>query len=386
LRPEFNAQYETYTISGGSPVKQNLSNPFLKPARSAELEVGLNADFGGRYSFEYSFSRKITRDQILLVPLSAAAGFQNQWKNGGTLRGLSHEVTFQALLASRSNLYWSLNIAGDRTRQRVLELPFQLPPVGPGYSGTGMFLIRPGEDFGVIYGQRTVRRIDDLYDDPIKAAASAAGQTWSRDSVVVNEEGYVVRRSDWRTPNEKPLIYVDKNGNTNVKIGNTNPNFNLSFSSTLRAGRLSVYGLVNWTQGGNIYNGTRQWPFFENRDRVYDQSGKAPIERKPLAYYNVFYNSINPIDFFIENGSWVKLKELNVSYTLSQSTLTKIGLGRWFDHANIGVIGRNLITFTKYSGYDPEVADLSGDAFSFRFDGFSYPNFRTFTGVIELGF
>jgi len=249
-----------------------------------------------------------------------------------------------------------------------------------------MFLIKPGEDFGVIYGQRTVRRIDDLYDDPQKAAASAAGQTWARDSVVVNEEGYVVRRSDWRTPNEKPLIYVDKNGNTSVKIGNTNPDFNVSFSSTLRAGHLSVYGLVNWTQGGDIYNGTRQWPFFENRDRVYDQSGKTPIERKPLAYYNVFYNSINPIDVFIENGSWVKLKELNVSYTLSRSTLSKIGLARWFDHANIGVIGRNLITFTKYSGYDPEVADLSGDAFSFRFDGFSYPNFRTFTGVIELGF
>ncbi len=386
LRPQFNAQYETYTISGGSPVKQNLGNPNLKPARSEELEVGLNADFSSRFSLEYSYSNKTTRDQIVLVPLSAAAGFQNQWRNGGTLQGQSHEVTFQALLANRPGLYWSLNIAGDHTRQRVVEMPFQLPPVGPGYSGTGMFLIKPGEDFGVIFGQRTVRRIDDLYDDPAKAALSGAGQTWSRDSVVVNEEGYVVRRNDWRTVDEKPIIYSDKNGNTNVKIGNTNPDFQLSFSSTFRKGNLSVYGLVNWIQGGNIYNGTRQWPFFENRDRVYDQSGKPAIERKPLSYYNVFYNSINPIDFFVEDGSWVKLKELNVSYMLSRSTLSKIGLGRWFDHASIGVIGRNLLTFTKYSGYDPEVADLSGDAFSFRFDGFSYPNFRTFTGVIELGF
>jgi len=386
LRPPFNAQYETYQIIGGATVKSTLGNPNLRPARSAELELGMNADFGGRYSLEYSFSRKMTSDQILLVNLSAAAGFPRQWKNGGTLRGLSHEVTFQALLANRPNMFWSLNIAGDRTRQRVTSLPFKLDPVGPGYSGTGMFLIRPGEDFGVIYGERTVRRIDDLYDDPTKAAVSGTGQTWSRDSVVVNEEGYVVRRSDWQTPNEKPIIYVDKNRNTSVKIANTNPDFNLSFSSTLRFGRLSVYGLVNWAQGGQIYNGTRQWPFFENRDRVYDQSNKPAIERKPLAYYNVFYNSINPIDFFVENGTWVKLKELNVSYSMTRSTLSKIGLGRWFDHASIGVIGRNLITFTKYSGYDPEVADLAGDAFSFRFDGFSYPNFRTFTGVIELGF
>jgi TonB-linked SusC/RagA family outer membrane protein len=386
LRPQFNAQYETYTIVGGAPTKGTLGNPDLKPAHSEELELGLNADFSQRFSFEYSYSRKTTHDQIVLVPLSAAKGFPNEWQNGGTLQGVSHEVTFQALLANRSNLYWSLNIAGDHTRQKVLDMPFQLPPVGPGYSGTGMFLIKPGEDFGVIYGQRTVRRIDDLYDDPAKAAAGGAGQTWSRDSVVVNEEGYVVRRNDWRTVNEKPIIYVDKNGNTSVKIGNTNPDFQVSFASTLRYGKLSIYGLVNWVQGGDIYNGTRQWPFFENRDRVYDQSSKPAIERKPLSYYNVFYNSINPIDFFIENGTWVKLKEVNVSYLVERSTLQKIGLGRLFDHASIGVIGRNLLTFTKYSGYDPEVADLSGDAFSFRFDGFSYPNFRTFTGVIELGF
>ena len=386
LRPQFNAQYETYQFVNGAPKKATLGNPQLRPAHSGELELGVNAEFGKRYSLEYSFSRKTTSDEILRANLSAAAGFPAQWKNGGTLRGISHEVTFQALLANRPNLFWSLNVAGDRTRQRVLSLIYKLDPVGPGYSGTGMFIIRQETDFGVIYGNRTVRSIDQLYDDPAKAALSAPGQTWSRDSVVVNEEGYVVRRNDWRTASEQPLLYVDPSGNSIVRIGNTSPDFNASFSSQLRIGHLSVYGLVDWVQGGNIYNGTRQWPFFENRDRVYDQSRKPVIERKPLSYYNVFYNSINPIDFFVESGTWVKLKELNVSYTLNRSTLSKIGMSRWFDNARIGVIGRNLLTFTKYSGYDPEVADLSGDAFSFRFDGFSYPNFRTFTGVIELGF
>ena len=385
LRPQFNAQYETYAIVGGSPVKQNLGNPKLKPARSGELEVGLNADFLGRFSLEYSYSRKLTRDQILLVPLSAAAGFQNQWKNGGTLRGISHELTLQVILASRPDLNWSLNLAGDRTRQRITSLPFKLPPVGPGYAGTGMFIIKPGEDFGVIYGNRTVHSIAQLYDDPAKAAASGAGQTWAPDSVVVNEEGYVVRRNEWRTVNEKPILYVDPTGQSVVKIGNTNPDFNLSAATTLRIGNLSVYGLLDWVQGGNIYNGTRQWPFFENRDRVYDQSRKPVIERKPLSYYNVFYNSINPIDFFVESGTWVKLKELNVSYSFSRRALERLGI-RVFDNVRIGVIGRNLLTFTKYSGYDPEVADLTGDAFSFRFDGFSYPNFRTVTAVVELGF
>ena len=385
LRPTFRAQYETYTFGSQAPKKQDVGNPELKPARSGELEIGANVDFLRRFSLEYSYSRKVTRDQILLVPLSAAAGFQNQWKNGGTLRGVTHELTLQTILANRPNLHWTLNVAGDRTRQRVARLSFKLSPVGPGYAGTGIFIIKEGEDFGVIYGTRTVRSIDQLYDDPDKAALSGPAQMWSRDSVIVNEEGYVVRRSDWRTANEKPVLYVDRNRQSLVKIGNTNPDFNLSFTSTLRFKRLSVYGLVDWVQGGDIYNGTRQYSFFENRDRVYDQSKKPPIERKPLAYYNVFYNSINPIDFFIESGTWVKIKEINVSYTLDRSALQRLGI-RWFEDIRIGVIGRNLFTFTKYSGYDPEVADLSGDAFSFRFDGFAYPNFRTFTGVVELGF
>jgi len=80
----------------------------------------------------------------------------------------------------------------------------------------------------------------------------------------------------------------------------------------------------------------------------------------------------------------VKIKELNVSYAFSRSQVEKLGLG--ISALRVGVIGRNLLTFTKYSGYDPEVAGLTGDAFSFRWDGFSYPNFRTFTGFMEIGF
>ena len=392
LRPQFNAQYTTYAIAGGTPVKQNLGNPNLRPARSGETELGVNVDFLRRFSLEYSYSRKLTRDEILLVPLSAATGFQNQWRNAGTLRGQTHELTLQAILANRPNLYWSLNIAGDRTRQQVVNLfdpiagrslaPFT---VGPGYAGPGIFLIKEGETFGVIYGTRTVRDVNQLYDDPIKAALSGPGQTWSRDSVMINEEGYVVRKNDWRTVNERPIAYVDPTGNSIVKIGDANPSFNLSFTSTLRWKNFSLYGLLDWTQGGNIYNGTRQWPFFENRDRIYDQASKPVAARKTQSYYNFFYNSINPIDFFVESGTWVKIKEINLSYIFNHSTLEGWGI-HWFDNIRLGVIGRNLFTFTKYSGYDPEVADLSGDAFSFRFDGFSYPNFRTFTGVVELGF
>ena len=404
LRPTFDAQYETYAIVGGVPVPITLGNRNLKPARSAETEIGANIDFLSRFSLEYSYSRKETKDQILLVPLSAATGFQNgQWQNAATLLGRTHELSLGVSLVDRPEMSWRLNVAADRTRQTITQLNTAPFLVGPSYAGSNevvqIFKIAAGETFGVIYGTRIVRNIDQLYDDPAKAALSGPGQMWSRDSVTVNEDGYVVRKSAYHTRGERFIGYVDPAGNTAVKIADVNPDFNASFTTSLRFKNLAIYALVDWVQGGNIYNGTRQWPFFEYRDQVYDQTSKPAVNcvgstdpthcpystgKKPTDYYQALYNGINPIDFFVESGTYVKIKELNVSYTFGRSAMEKLGLG--VSSLRLGVIGRNLFTFTKYSGYDPEVAGLSGDPYSFRFDGFSYPNFRTFTGFAEINF
>jgi TonB-linked SusC/RagA family outer membrane protein len=403
LRPQFDAQYETFSVVAGVPVKQTLGNNALKPARSAETELGANIDFLGRFSLEYSYSRKETKDQILLVPLSAATGYLNQWQNAGTLLGRTHELALSAVLANRPEMSWQLNVAADRTRQTITQLSTAPYLVGPDYAGnnevTQMFRIAPGQTFGVIYGTRIVRTFAELCDDPAKQAAGCGpGLTYDPANYVVNEDGYLVAKSTYHSKNERFLTYVDPSGNKVVQIGNVNPDFNASFTSNFRFKNLSAYVLVDWVQGGNIYNATRQWPFFENRDRIVDQASKPAANcagstdptcpystgKKPIEYYQALYNGINPIDFFVENGTYVKIKELNVAYTFDRSTLQKLNLG--VNSLKIGVIGRNLFTFTKYSGYDPEVAGLSGDPFSFRIDGFSYPNFRTFTGFMEINF
>src|SRR6266550_4152471 len=401
LRPSFTAQYETFANVGGKLTKVTLGNTGLKPAHSGEMELGANIDFLSRFSLDYSYSRKNTTDQIILVPLSAAAGYRYQWQNAASLLGKTHELSLRVILADRPELSWQFNVAADRTRQYITSLnpaPFL---TGPSYAGstdvTQIFRIAPGETFGVMYGTRIVRSINELYDDPSKSAACPG--TWCPDSLIVNEDGYVVRKSGYHTANEKFLTYVDKSGSPSVKIGDVNPDFNASFTSNVRFKSFTAYVLVDWVQGGNIYNGTRQWPFFEYRDRLYDQGTRAEVNcagtadpthcpystgKKPIAYYQGLYNGINPIDYFVESGTYVKIKELNVSYTIGRGTREKLGWG--VNSLRIGVIGRNLFTFTKYSGYDPEVAGLSGDPYSFRFDGFSYPNFRTFTGFMEIDF
>jgi hypothetical protein len=414
LRPTFDAQYETFSVVGGLPVKHTLGNTALKPAHSGEMEIGANVDFLNRFSLEYSYSRKETKDQILLVPLSSATGYLNQWQNAATVLGRTHELSLGVLLADKPDFSWRLNVAADRTRQYITQLNTAPFFVGPSYGGnpdvTQAFKIAPGETFGVIYGTKIVTSLAQLYDDPAKRAAMGAGQTWSPDSVIINEDGYVVRKSLYRTINERFINYVDPSGNTHVKIADVNPDFNASFTTNVRYKQFSAYALVDWVHGGSIYNGSRQWPFFGITDRILDQSGKPATScggatdptpggfptptpsthcpygtgKKPAPYYQALYNGINPIDFFVESGTYVKIKELNVSYTFSQSQVQKLGLG--ISSLRVGVTGRNLFTFSKYSGYDPEVAGLSGDPFSFRWDGFTYPNFRTFTGFMEINF
>ena len=95
---------------------------------------------------------------------------------------------------------------------------------------------------------------------------------------------------------------------------------------------------------------------------------------------------MNPIDFFVEPGTYVKIRELAAHYTLDRNQLKKIGLGK-LENIRLGLIGRNLFTFTKYSGYDPEVASpFDNDPFQVRIDWFTYPHFRTFTGLVEIAF
>jgi hypothetical protein len=161
-----------------------------------------------------------------------------------------------------------------------------------------------------------------------------------------------------------------------------------------------VNALLDWSQGGDLYNGTRQWAFQATRDRVQDQAGKPQnaaacgtvtdpmpaCPQKKLGYYGVgFYNGLAPNDYFVEDGSYIKLKELSVNYTFVRDQLQRIGLGA-LSELRLGFIARNLFTITDYSGLDPEVSGLFGDPFQVRMDWFQYPQFRTFSTVVELTF
>ncbi len=382
LRPVFDAQYEQFTLNGGVPVKVTLGNPDLRPAQSREVEVGFNIDFLKNFTLEYSYSDKLTTDQILNVPVSAVTGYQNQWLNAGSLKSVSHEVAFGAVLAQSRNFFWRLNIAADRTRQNVESLdiaPFLVGPDG-GDGNTAIFRIAPGETFGVVYGSRWIRTQAEL-----DATIANGGLTGTSANYVRNEEGYFVRATQWRTGAEVPLKYVNAAGQNIMQIADVNPDFNMAFNTQMTWKGVSLSAVVNWVSGGQIYNYTRQWPIFDLRDPVIDQRGKPEIEKKPVGYYSAFYNNFDPSTYFVEDGSYMRLREVALNYTLPSMATERIGLaGRT---VRLGLVGRNLLTLTDYSGYDPDVSGPGGgNPFAYRVDYFTYPVFRTFTAMVEIGF
>lgn len=383
LRPPFQAQYETWAVVSGSPTKQTLGNNLLKPARSAETEAGFNLAFLRNFNVDYSYSRRITKDQILEVPLSSAAGYRTQWTNAATLDGYTHELAIGAVLYSGRDAFWRVNLVGDRTRSRITQLSVAPYLAGPdaGDGNTRIFRVAAGQKFGVIYGSTWIQTADQLANT-IQSGKLAGPAT----NYVRNELGYYVLASAKGTSAERPLKYFDKNGNALQEIGDVNPDFTAGLTNTMQWKGLNITSVFVWTKGGNIYNYTRQWPFNELRDAAFDQRNVPAGQQKPQGFFQAFYNNFDPNSYFVENGTYLRLRELAVNYQLPRGFTKAIGL-KSFETARIGLVGRNLWTSTKYSGYDPDVTGPGGgNPFAYRVDYFTYPPFRTITGMIELGF
>lgn len=363
LRPPFTAQYETYNVNEGSATKSTIGNNELGPFFSKEIEVGTNLNFLDRFNFELNYAEKNTEGQVLPVDIPVElGGFASQWQNAGTLQSTTIEASLGVDLIYTDNVSWNLNVLFSTTDQLITELNRPEFQTGP----SSAFLIKEGEPFGVFFGNQVLRNLADLPTGTDSTQFS------------INNDGIVV------DANHVPQFLKDESGNNaQVVIGDINADFNLAVNSSFTYKNFSAYILFDWKQGGDVYNQTRQWTYRELLHPDVDQTGKAEADKIPAGYYSGLYNVNSTTDYFVEDGSYLKLRELNVSYNLTKEMLGNSGI----KNIKLSLIGRNLFTIINYSGVDPEVTVLgNGDQTNFMFDGFGYPNFTTFTGGLEINF
>jgi TonB-linked SusC/RagA family outer membrane protein len=379
-RPPFAAQYEVMTVSGGVSSKSAKGNKFLKPSRTSEWEVGVDVDFLNRFSFIGTYAKGVTEDQFLQAPqASYSGGWSTQWVNAGTLETTTWEASLNAKIITSDKFNWTANLVFDRGRNKITKL--NIPPYQTGPEGQDAykaFYIREGETFGVMYGTHFLRSMEEL-------EAQASVMNTSSDKYTVNADGFVILKGTEGTGKEAGVKQLDEEGGIKfTKIGDANPDFKMGIANTLSYNNLSLYFLFDWKQGGDIYNKSAQWLTRDDRHGMMDQAGKTENQKKTIDYYKSFYDVNEQNDFWVEDGTFVKLRELSLSYNLNGKGFRNL-TGGFLKSARLSVMGRNLLTITKYSGYDPEVGTTNGTQI-FAYDFMGYPNFRSFSASLELNF
>jgi len=393
-RPSFNDQYETYTFSAAGGVsKQNFGNNDLRPEHATETEFGIDAIVKQRYSLQLSYARTKTIDQLVQVPLAGFFGYIQQWQNAGTVEGNTLEGTLEAQVIKRSNLSWKVGLVADRSRSKVTEFNrscFSTQTIGYRCAGVGL-----SEMYGFQF-------LHDKQYLPADAQSRA-------NEFVMNDEGLLVwvgldaggaprkytqgetATGGWGTTATigtatygwgMPIVRKDSTGSSAViRIGDGTPNFKWGITNSVSWKNFDFFSLVDAAVGGQAYNQTNQRMYQWAKSRDVDQVGKPQELKKPIEYYIALYAANDPTDYFVEDAGYVKLREVSVKYRFAGRALSLFSaLGA--RGAGISIIGRNLYTFTKYKGYDPEV----GTNTLTRLDSFDYPRYRTITGSIDITF
>jgi hypothetical protein len=415
-RPSFAAQYETYTIgTGGTLSKTTLGNKNLRPETTLETEYGLDAELLHRFGMNFTYAHDITTDQILPVPQPFISGAQTQWQNAGTLDNKTIEASLNIPLITRRNVNWSARVSYDHTSTYITKLNVLPFFQGTGQQGTStIFQFAEGLRFAELYGRKFATSCSEL---PVafQSQCGGAGKNWQK-----NNQGLIVwtgghnlnegitnnlwgaelaaANAPWGVKESwgMPIIVRDANSNAiQAPLGNALPTFRLGLSQTFNYKRLFVYGQLDGSFGQSVWNEGRHWSLGDFMDKEEDQGGKSVQDAKPIGYYwragppdNVgiggLYDILGPTNVTVEKASYAKIREVQVAYNVGPVR----GVGDW----TVSLIGRNLHTFTNYTGFDPEVgltnvgANYVGSSSIAAVDAFNFPNLRTYTLALSTKF
>jgi len=309
----------------------------------------------------------------MLVDLFAPANEgANQYQNVGTVTSNTLELVLDAEIVNTKDFSWNTGIVFSSTNNIIDKLDINPRIQGPGDGQ--MFRLEEGLEYGTMYGRDFVRSLD------IMAAQLPSGASLS--DYVVNSDGVVVDASTIGTKYESGIIRENEDGSVWVgDIGNQTADFNLGLRNTISYKNFDFYMLWDWKQGGDLYNRNGQWLTRDNRHEMIDQAGKAPGEQKTVSYYQSLYDVNQNNGYWVEDASFVKLREASIFYTFDDMEKSFINSLR------IGLTGTNLFTFTNYSGWDPEVQLFDGATSQYYAVDFGvYPVSTSYTLSVTLKF
>lgn len=340
---------------------RTIGNMQLKPETTKSYEVGVDFRlFKNKVGFDVAYYSSKSIGQIVSVPVAYSTGYDHMILNAGEITNKGIEAQIFITPIDQDGFQWDMMFNFTKNKNIVEDLPEGVPLLDfetTGVSSTRSVAIE-GQPFGVLYGARFLR--------------NEAGD------VLVGDNGY-------------PLVDV-----VSGVIGDPNPDFMLGFRNTLKYKGITFTFLFDVRSGGDIYNGTKNvmntlgtHKTTENRDEDFIFPGinattglpNTVAVKRNESYYAAQGGLAGLSEAAIEDGSFIRLREVGLYYTLPAKWIEK----SFIKGLNVGCSGRNLLLFTKYSGIDPET-NLSGVSNSLGRDYFNMPNTKGVEFSLQLTF
>lgn len=308
--------------------------------KSYETNIGLDLSFLDRFSLSLDYYIKNTSGLVYYVTLPATSGFTGFWDNIGKVSNKGFEASLGAKIIKDKPFTWDMDFNFSLNRNKIEEL----------YQGKDVIssrqIRREGEDINTFYLKKWAG-VNPENGDPL----------WEK----INEDGTVTTTNNY---NEATLQVV----------GKATPDFTGSFNSLMTYKGFSLSMNWNFVVGNDVYH------YREN----FDSNGAYPtynqmvpmdnwvrwekpgdIATHPRLVEGGNLNSQRNSSRYLEDGTYLRLRNVQLSYNLPTKFLSKVGV----KNASVYVSGDNLLTFTSYPGRDPEVGE-SGE------DTYSYPNIK----------
>ena len=346
-----------------------LGNAALKPERQREWEVGADMGFlNERISLEATYYDKLVEDLLFFRPVATSTGYSRQFSAIGSMSNKGVELLARTINVDQPNFRWNTTAVYARNRNRVERLDIPSFQSAGGYPNR----IRQGDPVGIFYGAYALRNCQTgayLLDSlgRLRPSSSISSDVATR----------------------RAFVGGNCADSASAVLGDPNPDWIGSLLNEFQLGNnLRLRVLLDGTFGNDVMNLSRRirdlGTALNNSENEAEFLPYGDPRKLPPGF---FARRLGIFGEYVEDGSFVKLREISASYTLNQPFIR-----RYFaEGIELTLSGRNLYTWTDYNGYDPEVnlfaqnsPGLTGTVADRGFDFASIPIPRTWSATLRF--
>lgn len=373
-----------YSASGNAELgisPNALANPGLKWETTYQYDAGIDLElFKGRIALTADVYLKQTRDLLLQADIAGQTGFSRQWQNLGRVDNKGIELSLNTVNVQTKTFSWqsNFNISINRNEIKSLGAVSFLPVIISGSVITDVGRLIVNQPIGTGYGYvfDGIYQLGDFTKQP--------NGTYLLNSDVVRMNGRNVQPGDFK--------YKDLNGDGIVddqrdrtRISNSNPKHHGGLGNTFTYKNLDLSLLLQWSYGNDI--------LFPSLYRL--EAGASYISSITKDYWDNHWTEANPSNthasitgrgktemstYYLQDGSYLRLRNITLGQTLNSHWLEKAGIKSF----RLYVTLENLLTFTSYKGFDPELTSYS--PLLPGIDNIGYPRAKTYTLGLNVKF